>query len=72
MLISGKLSGSAVGHELYVTNGSGASLSLLADINPGLEGSAPELSATFNTIEYFFTAEAPATGREPDRTDGTA
>ena len=59
------------GTELWITDGTPAGTSLLADISPGPAGSAPSgLVAAGGAV--WFTAQDPKHGRELWRTDGTA
>ncbi|QDU65909.1 ELWxxDGT repeat protein [Engelhardtia mirabilis] len=59
------------GRELWVTDGTAAGTSLLADIAPGTASSQPLPLAVWNG-ELYFTAQSPTQGRELFATDGTA
>src|SRR4029079_5473275 len=69
-------SGSAVGEELWKTDGTSAGTALVADIYPGGGGFAPHsssprnLTAVGNTL--FFSATDGSTGVELWKSDGTA
>lgn len=61
----------AHGEELWSSDGTEAGTALVADLNPGLEGSNPfALTLLGNTV--FFTAFELSTGSELWKTDGTA
>ena len=58
------------GVEPWVTDGTEMGTTLLADLEPGSQGSNPRDFASFSGV-VFFDAEPSATGRELFRTDGT-
>ncbi len=59
------------GDELWATDGTVAGTTLLADLEPGSQGSYPRDFTSFGGA-LFFEAEPSATGRELFRTDGTS
>lgn len=61
---------SGLGPELYRTDGTAAGTTLVADIMPGSQGSAPAEFFEWNGVTYF-AASGPE-GRELWTTDGTA
>jgi ELWxxDGT repeat protein len=60
----------AGGQELWRTDGTAAGTSRIADINPGLASSGPQLDRVVGDT-YYFTADDGVHGRELWRTDGT-
>lgn len=62
--------GSAVGTELWWSNGTLANTRMVADINPGSGSSVPSAMAWHQGVLYF-AASVTATGREFYRSDGT-
>ncbi len=61
---------SEAGGELWITHGTAESTRLLADLMPGVQGSAPSQFAAFGGRAYF-AAQTPKFGRELWSTDGT-
>ncbi len=59
------------GRELWVTDGTAEGTQLVADINPGTEGSAPIELVEFND-KLYFSAEDGENGRELWVSDGTS
>jgi len=59
------------GPELWATDGTEAGTAMLADIEPGSQGSEPLWLTPF-AGEVFFVAEQASTGRELWKTDGTS
>ncbi|MEM7307766.1 MAG: hypothetical protein AAF682_13890 [Planctomycetota bacterium] len=65
------------GRELWITDGTGAGTSLLANLTPDiagqpqLSGSSPRFTVQLGERAFFF-ADTPATGQELWATDGTA
>jgi len=70
LIFSGTTPGT--GAELYVTDGTTGGTTLVADINPGPPGSAPDNDFALLNGVIYFTAERAGEGRELWRTNGTA
>ena len=62
----------ATGRELWVTDGTAAGTRIVADLEPGRDGSNPYNFAAFGDGRVVFSAATTAAGREAWVTDGTA
>ncbi len=58
------------GRELWKVDPDGSNAELVADINPGVDGSRIEFIGWLSSTEFLISAENGTDGQEPFRTDG--